>query len=54
MFTLAAIRHRNRQLPENDSAALHDMGYGVLLFEACSKMKVFEQAYRKRFDWLFD
>ena len=43
MVTLAAIRHRNRPLAENDSATLHDMGDGVLLFEARSKMNVFEQ-----------
>jgi 3-hydroxyacyl-CoA dehydrogenase len=43
MITLAAIRHRSRPLAENDSAVLHDMGDGVLLFEARSKLNVFEQ-----------
>ncbi len=42
-ITLADIRHRSRPLAENDSAVLHDMGDGVLLFEARSKMNVFEQ-----------
>lgn len=36
------LRHRNRPLAENESATLHDMGDGVLLFEAHSKLNVWE------------
>lgn len=42
VIRVADVRHRNRPLAENESATLHDMGDGVLLFEAHSKLNVWE------------